>query len=161
MRWPTRSRQLSGCARFLSTARRWSQRYDRCRELAPLRAGVRFVPRRAALVQSRRRPGASAKAQAEGLTVPASVNYVGKGADLYRAGFRDGAAHVVVKYLRSTWLWDKVRVQGGAYGGVCRFDRRSGGVTFVSYRDPNLLATLDVYDRTPTFLKRAEPARVR
>jgi Zn-dependent M16 (insulinase) family peptidase len=96
--------------------------------------------------------------KAEGLTIPASVNYVGKGANLYRAGFRpSGAAHVVVKYLRTTWLWDKVRVQGGAYGGFCRLDHRSGNFTFLSYRDPNLLETLDIYDQTPTFLKRAEP----
>jgi Zn-dependent M16 (insulinase) family peptidase len=47
-------------------------------------------------------------------------------------------------------------VQGGAYGGHCSFDRYSGGFTFVSYRDPNLLATLDVYDRTAAFLRGAE-----
>jgi Zn-dependent M16 (insulinase) family peptidase len=94
----------------------------------------------------------------EALTIPASVNYVGKGANLYRLGFRpSGAAHVVVKYLRTTWLWDKVRVQGGAYGGFCALDHRSGNFTFLSYRDPNLLETLDIYDQTPGFLKRAEP----
>ena len=94
----------------------------------------------------------------EALTIPASVNYVGKGANLYRLGFKpSGAADVVVKYLRTTWLWDKVRVQGGAYGGFCAFDHRSGNFTFLSYRDPNLLETLDIYDQTPGFLKQAEP----
>jgi presequence protease len=73
-------------------------------------------------------------------------------------GFRpSGTAHVVVNYLRTTWLWDKVRVQGGAYGGFCTLDHRSGNFTFLSYRDPNLLETLDIYDQTPAFLKRAEP----
>jgi len=47
-------------------------------------------------------------------------------------------------------------VQGGAYGGQCMFDRYSGGFTFVSYRDPNLLATLDIYDRTADFLRTAD-----
>jgi presequence protease len=94
----------------------------------------------------------------EALAIPAAVNYVGKGANLYRLGFRpSGAAHVVVKYLRTTWLWDKVRVQGGAYGGFCTLDHRSGNFTFLSYRDPNLLETLDIYDQTSAFLKRAEP----
>jgi Zn-dependent M16 (insulinase) family peptidase len=94
---------------------------------------------------------------AEGLVIPAKVNYVGKGADLYRAGLKPSGAHIVARrYLRTTWLWDKVRVQGGAYGGQCMFDRYSGGFTFVSYRDPNLLATLDIYDRTAEFLKTAE-----
>jgi Zn-dependent M16 (insulinase) family peptidase len=54
-------------------------------------------------------------------------------------------------------LWDKVRVQGGAYGGFCTLDHRSGNFTFLSYRDLNLLETLDIYDQTPAFLKRAEP----
>ena len=91
--------------------------------------------------------------RAEGLVIPAKVNYVGKGADLYRAGVKPSGAHIVARrYLRTTWLWDKIRVQGGAYGGQCMFDRYSGGFTFVSYRDPNLLATLDTYDRTADFL---------
>jgi len=47
-------------------------------------------------------------------------------------------------------------VQGGAYGGQCMLDRYSGGFTFVSYRDPNLLSTLDTYDRTADFLKDAD-----
>ena len=94
---------------------------------------------------------------AEALIIPASVNYVGKGANLYRLGFKpSGAAHVVVKYLRTTWLWDKVRVQGGAYGGFCALDHLSGNFAYLSYRDPNLLETLDIYDQTPGFLTRAE-----
>ena len=88
--------------------------------------------------------------------IPTQVNYVGKGADLYREGLKPNGAHLVARrYLRTTWLWDKIRVQGGAYGGQCMFDRYSGGFTFVSYRDPNLLATLDTYDRTADFLKAA------
>jgi len=96
-------------------------------------------------------------ARFEGLTIPAQVNYVGKGADLYRLGYKpNGAAAVIAKYLRTTWLWEKIRVQGGAYGGFCVFDQRSGGFTFLSYRDPNLLATLDVYDQTSTFLRQID-----
>ncbi|HJZ45608.1 MAG TPA: insulinase family protein [Roseiflexaceae bacterium] len=96
-------------------------------------------------------------ARFEGLTIPAQVNYVGKGADLYRLGYKpSGAASVISKYLRTTWLWEKVRVQGGAYGGFCMFDQRSGGFTYLSYRDPNLLETLNVYDQTATFLRESE-----
>jgi Zn-dependent M16 (insulinase) family peptidase len=96
-------------------------------------------------------------ARFEGLTIPAQVNYVGKGADLYRLGYKpSGAASVISKYLRTTWLWEKIRVQGGAYGGFCMFDHRSGGFTFLSYRDPNLLATLDIYDQTARFLRETE-----
>lgn len=90
----------------------------------------------------------------EGLLIPANVNYVGKAADLYRLGYQlHGSALVVTRYLRSTWLWEQIREQGGAYGGFCLFDPRSGIFSYVSYRDPNLLRTLDVYDRTSEFLR--------
>lgn len=85
--------------------------------------------------------------EAEGLIIPAQVNYVGKGANLKALGYAgSGAASVALRYLNTTYLWDKVRVQGGAYGGSSRFDLSSGNFAFLSYRDPNLLKTLDVYD---------------
>jgi Zn-dependent M16 (insulinase) family peptidase len=90
----------------------------------------------------------------EGLAIPAQVNYVGKGANLYDFGYQyDGSADVVLGYLRMTYLWDKVRVQGGAYGAFCVFDDRSGVFTYLSYRDPNLAATIDNYDKAAGFLK--------
>jgi len=83
----------------------------------------------------------------EGLIIPAQVNYVGKGANLRQLGFElTGAANVAIKFLNTTYLWDKVRVQGGAYGGSSRFDLTSGNFSFLSYRDPNLLKTVDAYD---------------
>lgn len=83
----------------------------------------------------------------EGLTIPGQVNYVGKGANLKALGHDLSAAtSVVLRYLNTTYMWDKVRVQGGAYGGSSRFDLSSGNFAFLSYRDPNLLRTLDVYD---------------
>ena len=85
--------------------------------------------------------------KSEGLIIPAQVNYVGKGANLRALGFdMTGASAVVLKFLNTTYLWDKVRVQGGAYGGSSRFDLTSGNFSFLSYRDPNLLKTLDAYD---------------
>jgi Zn-dependent M16 (insulinase) family peptidase len=94
-------------------------------------------------------------AEDEGLSVPAQVNYVGKGADLYRLGYAyDGSIHVITNHLRTSYLWDKVRVQGGAYGAFSRFSQQSGVFTYLSYRDPNLLGTLDVYDNTPEYLRR-------
>ena len=96
----------------------------------------------------------------EAMTMPAQVNYVGKGANLYRAGYRfHGSAHVICRFLRNSWLWDRVRVQGGAYGAFCLFDRLSGTVTFVSYRDPNILKTIDVFDQSAAFLKDLELGR--
>jgi presequence protease len=93
----------------------------------------------------------------EGLTIPAQVNYVGKGAHLYDLGYEpDGSVNVINNYLGTTWLWEKIRVQGGAYGGFSSFDHNSGVFTFLSYRDPNLLATLENYDHTAKFLRELE-----
>ncbi|GFR50856.1 hypothetical protein Agub_g13138 [Astrephomene gubernaculifera] len=94
----------------------------------------------------------------EALCVPTQVNYVAKGADLYRdAGYQlSGATYVVEKYLGNTWLWDRVRVVGGAYGGFCSFDSHSGMMTLMSYRDPNLLDTLEAYDGSAEFLRSLE-----
>ncbi|OAE21846.1 hypothetical protein AXG93_138s1170 [Marchantia polymorpha subsp. ruderalis] len=93
----------------------------------------------------------------EGLVIPTKVNYVGKAACLYDAGYEmDGSSYVIQKYIGNTWLWDRVRVSGGAYGGFCDFDMFSGVFSYLSYRDPNLLKTLDNYDGTVEFLKNLE-----
>ncbi|MEM5776623.1 MAG: peptidase M16, partial [Anaerolineaceae bacterium] len=91
--------------------------------------------------------------QPEAITLPTQVNFVGKGVNLYPGGYQfDGSLLVTLNYLRSTWLWERVRVQGGAYGGMGAFDRFSGVFSLLSYRDPNLDKTLAVYDQTADFL---------
>eukprot|EP00244_Chara_vulgaris_P009641 TRINITY_DN4184_c0_g2_i1.p1 TRINITY_DN4184_c0_g2~~TRINITY_DN4184_c0_g2_i1.p1 ORF type:complete len:1050 (+),score=217.40 TRINITY_DN4184_c0_g2_i1:309-3152(+) len=93
----------------------------------------------------------------EGLIIPTQVNYVGKAGDLYKAGYQlHGSVHVISKLLGTTWLWDRVRVSGGAYGGFCDFDSHSGVFSYLSYRDPNLLKTLESYDGTVDFLQSLE-----
>ncbi len=97
----------------------------------------------------------------EGLTIPAQVNYVGKGVNLYEHGYAyDGSSIVVNGYLGITYLWDKIRVQGGAYGGFCTFDSNSGVLTFMSYRDPNLASTLENYDKAAHYLKNLDASRL-
>ncbi len=97
----------------------------------------------------------------EGLTIPAQVNYVGKGANLYEFGYQqDGSAEVIMGYLRMTHLWEKIRVQGGAYGAHVVFDDRSGVLTFLSYRDPNITSTIDSYDKAADFLKNIDSSRL-
>ena len=96
----------------------------------------------------------------EGLTIPAQVNYVGKGANLYTLGYKlHGSINVISNWLRTTYLWDRVRVQGGAYGGFCTFDARSGVWTYLSYRDPNLIKTLNNYDGIAPFLREHAPTQ--
>merc|ERR1712232_958376 len=95
----------------------------------------------------------SLRRSAEGIIVPSQVNYVGKGANLYASGYAfHGSALVISKFLGTTYLWDHIRVSGGAYGGFCQFNPRSGDFQYLSYRDPNLAKTLEVYDGAAKFL---------
>ncbi len=90
----------------------------------------------------------------EGLTIPAQVNYVGKGANIYELGYElHGSISVITNYLRTTWLWEKIRIQGGAYGAFCAFNKLTGVLSYLSYRDPNLDSTLANYDATAAFLR--------
>ncbi len=91
----------------------------------------------------------------EGLTMPSQVNYVGKAANIYKLGYQlKGSILVINNYLDTTWLWEKIRVQGSAYGGYSSFDIHSGLYAFLSYRDPNLMSSLANYDATSNFLRK-------
>ena len=95
-------------------------------------------------------PGLPAR---EGLAIPAQVNYVGKGVSLAEHGFAlTGAALCVNKLIRTGYLWEKVRVQGGAYGAFCLMDQLSDSLAFVSYRDPNVAATVQAFDNCADYL---------
>jgi len=90
----------------------------------------------------------------EAIQIPAQVNYVGKICDLKALGYNfHGSSLVASKYLRTTWLWEQVRVLGGAYGGFCSFGRLSGLMSFGSYRDPNIVSTLKAFDGCGAFLE--------
>lgn len=95
----------------------------------------------------------------EGFVVPTQVSYVGKAGVLYETGERiPGSAAVVSRFLRTGYLWDYIRVIGGAYGGFCTFSPFSGFFSFLSYRDPNLDKSLDVYDAAADALLAAADA---
>ena len=93
----------------------------------------------------------------EGLTLPANVNYVAKGANIYDlSNPAHGSSSVITRYLARTWLHDRIRAQGGAYGAYCVLDPHSGTLGYVSYRDPNLTRTLEHYDGSGAFLRSIE-----
>ena len=93
----------------------------------------------------------------EGLSFPSAVNYVAKGANLYDLGYsRHGSMAVITNLLRSDYLLQKVRIQGGAYGAFATFSPNAGALTFLSYRDPNLSGTLRAYDGVAGFLRGIE-----
>merc|ERR1711871_262887 len=90
----------------------------------------------------------------EGFAIASQVNYVVQDSHLLKPHEDvDGSFSVVSSYLSKGLLWEKVRVMGGAYGGFAQFGPSSGKVVFLSYRDPNLSKTLDVYDSVSSFLQ--------
>lgn len=89
----------------------------------------------------------------EGFLTASTVQYVGKGANLYDLGFEyRGSFGVLKSLLSSGFLWEKVRMQGGAYGSSNSFDFYTGDFGLVSYRDPNLTETLEIYDQIADYL---------
>ena len=89
----------------------------------------------------------------EGFLTASNVQHVGKGANLYDLGFKySGQFETLKALLRTGFLWDKVRVHGGAYGSGNSFNLFTGDYSLVSYRDPNLTETLGVYDEIADFL---------
>lgn len=88
----------------------------------------------------------------EGLIISSSVNCVAKAVNIAPFGLKfNGAFQVCCKYLELEFLWPKIRDQGGAYGCWAYF-KRDGSIALVSYHDPNVSKTIQVYDETAGFV---------
>lgn len=92
------------------------------------------------------------EAKSEAYKTGAKVCYVAK-AGIYKDAEHDftGALRVLKVIMGYDYLWNQVRVVGGAYGAFATFYRSGIGV-FSSYRDPNLTRTLEVYDKATNYL---------
>jgi len=93
----------------------------------------------------------------EAYAITTQVHYVAAGAKLYEEDEEmDGAFYAVSRFLSRGYLWDNVRVVGGAYGGGCAFNSNTGAFAFSSYRDPNVQGTLDIYAKAAEVLAEGE-----
>ena len=89
----------------------------------------------------------------EGIITPSNVSYACKGAPIFELG-KDhvGTLNVLSGILTYDYLWNNVRVKGGAYG--CGFSGRSlSFARFYSYRDPSPARTLGIFEQTPAYLR--------
>lgn len=88
-----------------------------------------------------------------GLPIPAPVGFAVRAANYKKTGNRiPGSAHVLANILDFNFLWNEIRVQGGAYG--CGFVARDDGdLIFYSYRDPQPVRSLDIYHQASAFLR--------
>ena len=92
-----------------------------------------------------------------GISSSGSVQYVAKGINFLELGYKNHGCFDLLNQLLSTgYLWEKVRVQGGAYGCYLSFDKISGSLVLTSYRDPNLEETIQVFDQIADYLENLE-----
>ncbi len=90
----------------------------------------------------------------EGFSTSAQIQYVCRAGNYMTntAYAYTGALRVLKVMLRYDYLWINVRVKGGAYGIMCNFGK-TGDSYLVSYRDPNLKKTVDIFEKTSDYLR--------
>ncbi len=89
----------------------------------------------------------------EGFMDASKVQYVSRSGNFKDFGYSyTGALKILKVILSYDYLWQSIRVKGGAYGCGGGF-MRNGNVYFSSYRDPNLAKTNDVYNRIPEYIR--------
>lgn len=94
-----------------------------------------------------------------GIAVPTAVSYVAQ--VLKAPAYNDPAAAMLMlgsKELSNSYLYKHIRVQGGAYGGMSSFDPSLGLFSFISYRDPHIAETLQVFKDAQAFFSSNEMA---
>lgn len=89
----------------------------------------------------------------EGMLTSSNVQYVAKGYNYKKLGYEYTGKLLVLKtIIGMDYLWNKVRVQGGAYGAFANIVR-SGNLMFASYRDPNIVETIKAYDEAAKYIE--------
>ena len=89
----------------------------------------------------------------EGFTTSGQVQYVARTGNFRKKGYEyTGALDILKVALSYDYLWMNLRVKGGAYGCMSGF-KRSGESYFVSYRDPHLKRTLEIYEGIPEYVR--------
>lgn len=89
----------------------------------------------------------------EGFKTSSKVQYVARCGNFIDGGQEyTGALQILKVILSYDYLWQNIRVKGGAYGCMSNFNRAGEGY-LVSYRDPNLEKTVEVYEGVVDYLK--------
>ena len=92
----------------------------------------------------------------EAFMTAGQVQYVCRAGNFIAKGLPyTGALKVLKVMMGYDYLWNNVRVKGGAYGCMCNF-YKNGDAYFVSYRDPNLDRTIDVYEKAAEYIKNVQ-----
>lgn len=93
------------------------------------------------------------KVENEGLKSASQVQYVCRAGNFVDKGLKyTGALRVLKVMMGYDYLWNNIRVKGGAYGCMSGFSKNGDGY-FVSYRDPHLKETINIYEGIPGYLE--------
>lgn len=87
------------------------------------------------------------KGENKGIIIDSNVNF---NAAAFEMSCVDGIERVVQQAISREYLWDKIRIEGGAYGGGCVLGKRYSYM--YSYRDPNFERTFDVFKRAGEYI---------
>ena len=89
----------------------------------------------------------------EGFMDASQVLYVARAGNFRAHGFDyHGALRILKVIMEYDYLWINIRVKGGAYGCMNGY-MKNGDTYFVSYRDPNLEKTNEIYDGIPAYIE--------
>ncbi len=87
------------------------------------------------------------------LQIPAGISYATKSYNIALANVaQSGVFHVLSKVVGLNYLWNEVRVKGGAYGSGLRYTK-AGNLSFFSYRDPDSIRSSEVYKNTSEYIR--------
>ena len=140
--------QIFGQARLLVSFTAEKECYDRA--VPALQAFVESLPvgEKAAPM-----PAYPMSQKNEGFTDASAIQYVSRSGNFVNKGYKyTGALNILKMILSYDYLWNNVRVKGGAYGCSSSF-LRTGDSYFTSYRDPNLGKTNEVYEKMPEYIR--------
>lgn len=97
------------------------------------------------------------KARNEAFIIPSPVSYTARVGNFINAGYEyTGTLLTLMNALDYGYLWNNVRVLGGAYGVMSRYSKNTGNMAYMSYRDPNVAKTIEAFLSVPEYLKNFE-----
>lgn len=92
-------------------------------------------------------------ARQEGLLIPAAVSCASGYGNLSNYGESYTGKYVALaKLLSSCYLWQEIRMKGGAYGGGLDIFS-NGDIIYNSFRDPTAHRSLDIFDAAEDFVR--------
>jgi len=109
------------------------------------------------LQQPQQAPEAQSPTRAESLVISSNVGYVAKALPGARFGTAESACEAVLAhFLRTGYLWERIRMRGGAYGAFALSYSTEGVLTFITYRDPNIVETLQAFRESLEYVQKGE-----